>query len=283
MPRLAVATDFSTRSDRAIRRAELLAAQSGRGLVLIHVIDEDQPDGMIKAHRQQAEALLGELQQTLASGRGLNSQVEVRVGQAFDEIPQAAIAAEADLIVMGPHRPQLRDLVRGKTLERTIRQSPLPVLVANAFPTSDYIRVLLATTLDAEAAAALRSAIALPYVAHANHLLLQVYESLARDVQARSMFSSDHDEDDRAREDGQMHRELVEFATREQLPHGRAIVRAAAGPVGADILQAADEVEADLIVAGRSKKGALEAVFTGRASQALVRDATRDVLIVPVS
>jgi universal stress protein E len=183
---------------------------------------------------------------------------------------------------MGPHRPQLlRDVVRGTTLERTVRRSQLPVLVANGFPAADYIRILLTSVLDSEAAAALRSAIALPYIVNANHLLLHIYESLTRDVQARSLFTSDRDEANRAQENVEMHGKLVEFATREQLPHGGAIARAATGPAGTDILQVADEVEADLIVASRSRKGALEAAFTGRASQTLLRDATRDVLVVP--
>jgi nucleotide-binding universal stress UspA family protein len=280
---LAVATDFSTRSDRAIRRAEMLAAGSGRELVLIHVIDEDQPDRIIKAHREQAEAILGELRDTLGSGRGLVSRVDIRIGQVFEEIPQAAAAAGADLIVLGPHRPQmLRDVIRGKTLERTVRRSKLPVLIANAFPAADYCQVLLTTTLEPRTAASTLAATSLTYFAKADFLLLHVYESVLRDVQGRSMMASDRDEADRAEETVDMRRKLAAFAADEGLPAGRLTVRAATGPVGTEILKVADEVEADLVVAARSEKGVIEAAFTGRASDALLSDATRDVLIVPV-
>ena len=41
--KILVATDFSTRSDRALRRASLLAHSVSAELVLLHVIDDDQP------------------------------------------------------------------------------------------------------------------------------------------------------------------------------------------------------------------------------------------------
>ncbi|WP_262271421.1 universal stress protein [Microvirga yunnanensis] len=36
------ATDFSTRSQRAVRRAGLLARDCGAELTLVHVVDDDQ-------------------------------------------------------------------------------------------------------------------------------------------------------------------------------------------------------------------------------------------------
>jgi universal stress protein E len=38
---IVVATDFSTRSNRALRQAGLLAQSNGSQLHLIHVVDED--------------------------------------------------------------------------------------------------------------------------------------------------------------------------------------------------------------------------------------------------
>src|SRR5690349_25051655 len=41
-----VATDFSTRSDRALLRATLVANRVGAALTLVHVVDADQPHRM---------------------------------------------------------------------------------------------------------------------------------------------------------------------------------------------------------------------------------------------
>ena len=65
MKQIAVATDFSTRSDRALRRAVLLARQRGAALALIHVVDDDQPEYLIKSQRRAAEELLEQTAATI--------------------------------------------------------------------------------------------------------------------------------------------------------------------------------------------------------------------------
>ncbi len=58
--KLMVATDFSERSDRALRRATLIAQKVNARLSLIHVVDEDQPRRIIEAERNNALAILHE-------------------------------------------------------------------------------------------------------------------------------------------------------------------------------------------------------------------------------
>ncbi|HEU6442162.1 MAG TPA: universal stress protein, partial [Microvirga sp.] len=48
MRTILVATDFSTRSDRALRRATLLARHVSARLVLIHVVDDDRPVRLVE-------------------------------------------------------------------------------------------------------------------------------------------------------------------------------------------------------------------------------------------
>ena len=54
------ATDFSTRSQRAIRRAGLLARDNGAGLTLVHVVDDDQPTDLVALETREADRILGE-------------------------------------------------------------------------------------------------------------------------------------------------------------------------------------------------------------------------------
>ena len=63
LERILVATDFSTRSDRALRRGVLLARQASAGLVVAHIVDDDQPHGLVQAERQESTALLHDLAQ----------------------------------------------------------------------------------------------------------------------------------------------------------------------------------------------------------------------------
>jgi nucleotide-binding universal stress UspA family protein len=153
---IAVATDFSTRSDRAVRRAELLASAVGDDLVLINVIDDDQPRRMVQVEQAETEKLMEEMVATIKTVSGLDATYAIRLGQTFEQLPIAAAEAGAGLIVMGPHRSSVRDIFRGTTIERTMRNSPLPILVANGLPSSHYRLVLATTTMEPWSAARIR-------------------------------------------------------------------------------------------------------------------------------
>lgn len=58
MKRIVVATDFSPRSDRAIRRATLLAKQFSAHLTLLHIIDEQRSERLVEAEREVASQIL---------------------------------------------------------------------------------------------------------------------------------------------------------------------------------------------------------------------------------
>ena len=47
MKQILVATDFSERSHRAVRRARLLAREPGARLLLLHVVDDDRPQRLV--------------------------------------------------------------------------------------------------------------------------------------------------------------------------------------------------------------------------------------------
>ena len=126
------ATDFSTRSQRALRRAGLLARDSGAELTLVHVVDDDQPSDLVALERREAERILGEQIDAIPELHGLRPRALVVEGDPFDGILRAAASTGADLIVMGAHRKQLlRDILVGTTIERVIRTGPFPVLMVN--------------------------------------------------------------------------------------------------------------------------------------------------------
>lgn len=58
MRMLIAGTDLSSRSDRALHRAALMAREFKARLLLLHVVDDDQPSAMIDQNRRQATALL---------------------------------------------------------------------------------------------------------------------------------------------------------------------------------------------------------------------------------
>ena len=119
MKRILVATDLSTRSQRAMQRAALLAKAHGAELTLVHAVDDDQPKEIVDLEVRESSNFLHRQIESLPALRGVRCRPEVATGDPFDGILRAAEAATADLIVMGTHRKQLlRDVFIGTTIER---------------------------------------------------------------------------------------------------------------------------------------------------------------------
>lgn len=71
------ATDFSKRSDRALRRATLLAGQFEATMLLVHVVDDDQPRRIVDAERDTATTLLRQMSTTLRDVDGVACETRV--------------------------------------------------------------------------------------------------------------------------------------------------------------------------------------------------------------
>ena len=85
MTRILVATDFSTRSDRALRRASLIAGKTGASITLAHVVDADRVDQLIDADRAAASAVLADTASTLRDIDGIAADWIVKVEDVHQE------------------------------------------------------------------------------------------------------------------------------------------------------------------------------------------------------
>lgn len=65
------ATDFSTRSNRALRQAGLLAQPLGAQLELVHIVDDDQPQELVAMEKREAARILAEQIGAVAELRGV--------------------------------------------------------------------------------------------------------------------------------------------------------------------------------------------------------------------
>ena len=120
------ATDFSTRSNRALRQAGLLAQPGNAQLHIVHVVDDDQPDELVRMEKREAERVLSEQTGSMPELMNVQTRLMVVTGDPFDGILRAAADVNADLIVMGSHRKQLLDIIVGTTIERVIRKGHFP-------------------------------------------------------------------------------------------------------------------------------------------------------------
>jgi universal stress protein E len=174
------ATDFSTRSNRALRQAGLLAQPANAELHVVHVVDDDHPEEFVRMEKREAEQVLVEQIYSMPELRGIQARRMVVTGDPFDAILRTAAEIQADLIVMGAHRKQLLlDIFIGTTIERVIRKGTFPVLMVNNEAQRKYENVVVPVDMSDASANALRVALSTGLITVERATLLHAFSALA--------------------------------------------------------------------------------------------------------
>jgi nucleotide-binding universal stress UspA family protein len=283
MRKILVATDFSARSDRALRRATLLARSASASLVLVHVIDDDQPARLVEASRREATALLDELTRTLHEVDGVACEAKVMLGEPFQGLSDAITELDPDLIVMGPYRRQvLREVFMGTTVERTIRQCQRPVLMANAVPSQHYRRILIATDFSESSAHAVRTARNLGLLDETEVLLLHVFDAPAKGLMYRAAIPASDMKDYADDEERRAGSKMIEFVDQVGLNPDRHILKLAEEPASTIIKDCARHERADLVVVGTRGQSGIGPLLLGSVAQGVLQGSDVDVIAVPL-
>lgn len=282
--KILVATDFSERSDRAIRRATLLAREHGAKIHLFHVVDDDHPRRIVEGNRDQADSLLKALSATLRKVDGVQCDWSVRLGAPHLGIVQAVEAERPDLLVLGPYRRKLlKDVFVGTTAERSIKSAGCAVLVVNAVPAGSYRHILQTTDLSDASATALTHFAALGMGESGRSSLLHVFEAPA----LRLVMSDALHPEDRAHylkdEEKSAAAELSSFLSTIKVPGAVRLLRHEATTAANEILKAAQSEQADLIVISTRGAGGLQKFILGSVAEQVLRSASVDVLAIPPS
>ncbi|MEX5728654.1 nucleotide-binding universal stress UspA family protein [Rhodovulum iodosum] len=284
MQKILLATDFSERSDRALRRAILLARQFGSSVSAVHVVDDDQPRRIVDSERDAASALLDELRHTVQNVDGIACETRVVLADPFAGIARAAEEEAPDLLVVGPHRRQaLRDVFVGTTAERTIRSAACPVLMVNAPPVGSYRHVMLTTDLSEGAAQAAKASVVRDIAHGANASILHVFDAPAIHLAMSHTIPTDGREAYLEDQRKEASRALSAFVKSVDWRSIRQMVRQVRNAPAEEILSAARDDSADLVVIGTHGRSGLARFFLGSVAEAVLRSADRDVLAVPPS
>lgn len=277
-----IATDFSTRSDRALRRGTLLARQASAQLVLVHVVDDDQPRQLAELQEQAAAALLDAFSQTLRDD-GISCESRVIFGDPFEGIVRAAKDEDAGLVVIGPHRRQiLRDRFLGTTAERTIRLSRTPVIMANGVPAGPYRSIVIATDLSECSFAAAKAAKNLGLLDRGGIIVLHVLDTWEGGPVVRASISMQEAER-RLEEDAERaSRELQRLMQRLAIEGSCQAVKLGEESIAMAIDNFAKAAQADLIVIGTHGRTGLEKWMLGSVAESVLRISDVDVLVARI-
>ena len=147
-----LATDLSARSDRALDRAALLAKHWQAHLTVLHVLEDTQSPSdstdLLPSWRRPPEPLnvakkniladLGELAAT--------AKILIQEGDPVETMIRVASADNSELIVIGVARNELLGLFNlGRSIDRLLRRSQVPLLVVKERPRRPYRHIVVAT------------------------------------------------------------------------------------------------------------------------------------------
>ena len=122
--RILAATDFSTRSQRAVRRAGILAREALAELLLLHVVNHARA-GSTDVEIREAERMLAEQVTAIPELTGIPTRSTVTTGDPGDAILDTAVSQRVDMVVMGaPRRSLFRSV--GRTVKRVINAAHTP-------------------------------------------------------------------------------------------------------------------------------------------------------------
>jgi len=276
------ATDFSTRSQRALRRAGQLAQAQTAELAIMHVVDDDQPQHLVEMEVRESERMLTELTTVVSELRDVRCHPMVVEGDPFDAIARTAAAQRADLIVMGVHRKQLlRDIFVGTTIERVIRTGNRPVLMVNNEVNAPYDVVLAPVDLSDASANAIKAARTVGLIDGARLEILHAFLPVGKGKM--SMAGPDQADIDEyvSSERQEVTEDLTAFLLENELGGLGASLRVEEGAAFEVISARVDRMSPDLLVIGTQGRSGLLKVLLGSITEEVLRSLNVDILAVP--
>lgn len=288
-PRIVVATDSSPSATRAVALAASLHWTSG---TRIHVIRVDEPFGVdldlppdayeaLHAYlRDEAEKHLTLTSQQLA-GPGRHVESVAVSGRAATAIVTLAEHVEADLIIVGSRgRGRIASMLLGSVAAEVVDHAPCPVLVAR---TQGVDRLLLAVDGSVDSIGAVQMVTTWPPFQGLLARVVSVVPRADEDARIGARRHAAAGEAEARRIDALRSTYQI-VAQRDATRLSEAGVPARAevrlGDVADQLITAAIESEADLIVMGSHGRTGLERVLLGSVARNVLYHAPCSVLIV---
>jgi len=283
LTKILVTTDFSEVSDRALDYGVALARRYDARIYLAHVIT---PDPFQFAEPQLAQATYEKVRQAAEEGitdilisgklRGVPHEVLMEEGNVWPTLEKMILEHEIDLVVVGTHgRGKVQKILIGSVAEEIFRQANTAVLTVGPAvkktekEESELSHILFATDFGPGAARAAAHAFSLAQEHNAHLTLLHVIESAAA-----------YTEESVARQ-----REINVARMKQLMPKGtedwcKPEFRVTFGAAVEEILIAARESKADLIVMGAKARKNLAGHVPLTIAYNVVTKATSPVLTV---
>lgn len=266
------------------QRALQLAAEHASRLILVHAIESlpaSDPDLPSPAKEDAIDRLLAadaaaSLKRLVASA-DVQAEVRVECGKADQVIDQLARDTNADLLIIGPGKPQnLRERLFGSTADRIVCSGPCPILVVKRETNKHYSSVVAAIDFSPMSFAAAQAAARL-----APQAVLELVHALEIPLtfeQAMLKTGTPQLEIDR-------YRRAKVRAAREDLNSIRASlsmpgkIRVVRGDAARALVRLARSGKTDLVALGVQGRNAVSKMVLGSVARRVLAASSCDVLL----
>ncbi|GEP07330.1 hypothetical protein MOX02_53680 [Methylobacterium oxalidis] len=277
--RILVATDFSPRSQRAVRRAGILAAQTRGDIILMHVVEgAGRPE--VARDLREAQRMTAEQIAVVPELLHVPCKPLVVEGGLPDVILDAALSHDADLIVAGaPHRAGARS--SGRTVRSLIRNGRRPVLVVSRSAAGPYTRIMVPVDFSDASARALRSAASLEVANGADVTVVHAFEAPGKPK--LSAFGVAREQIDSYVENwrSSFAEEFDAFLEADGLAARDWSRRVEEGSPQDVIVRLAEQMPSDLVIMGTHARTGIKKALLGSVTEDILDTGGVDVLVVP--
>lgn len=276
LPRdILLATDLGHRCDRALDRTITCARDWRAAVLVLAVLEHDAVPN--EAARGERERQLGESLRDELQADDVDLRARLGHGDPAEVAVEIAALERSDLIVTGIARSSpLSDILLGRTVDRVVRNAPVPVLVVRRRGRVGYRRVVVGTDLSEASRKALLTALA--WFPRVPVLLFHAYRPpmsglVSDSEQARSqMYVA-------ALAECQAFLDACGLSGAER---ERVAIHAEYGQPEQLLADYERKVGADLVVLGSHGRGAVFDVLIGSTARRVLEQVDTDVLVVRV-
>ena len=277
--------DFCPASDASVKYAASLAANYGAKIHLLHVITPVLPAqydyaissiDIVKELETAANAEMTALAERTRR-TGVVCDVDIRIGDVYDEIKKTIEAAKPELVVMGTHgRRGLERWFMGSTTEKLLRHSPVPLLTISesgekVAESPAFRRILVTTDFSTGTPDALAYAFSVAQENDAQITLMHVVHDVAADISGRYRDSLIRG----------VEKQLQDLVPAEAKNWCDVTTRVEAGQPYRIILRILEEEKVDLLVMNIHGKGIVDRALVGSTAERVVRAAPCPVMLIP--
>jgi len=278
--RLLCATDLSERSLAAVERAAQLARLLDAALMLVHVVDERQPERLVRMVADRAAIDLRGQLESLSLPCELETGIAVRVGRVLPVIREAAQEWGADLLILAAPPRRHYERMLGTTAERIVRSVELPVLFVNREVDGAYGKALIATDLSAAAVRMTRASATLRLFVGADTTIVHAFGPPYEGMMSRVGVSEAQVQSYARRLRALLLHELNQHAAACGIVPARlSVVQESASPFRG-INRVVKELKPDLVVIGTSRYFMLKRMLLGSVADEVLRNIDSDILVV---